>query len=101
MDYTMTPEEEVELAKNIANLKDKITFQKKGSIHSFLISMTLIIIGFIGVNMGYTVIPYTLCGLALIGLFVTYKFFYWCDFNTHVLMSIEKSDLMFFMNNPK
>ena len=97
----MTPEEELVLSNNIAKLKGKISFQKKGAKHSFIISLLLTLAGFVGLCIGFIILPYILYTIAGIGMYVSYKFLYWSDFNTHVLMSIEKSDLKFFMDNPQ
>lgn len=99
MNYTMTPEEELELAFNIAKIKRTISLYSQGIKHSAIVTVLLIVLGFMTLNMGFEVLPYVLFITAIITAYICYKCAYNWDFKSHVLMSIEKPDFEFFINN--
>jgi hypothetical protein len=97
MDTNMTPEEELELANNIAKIKAKIRFNLIGLRLSIITAVLLIFNAFTTSN--YDIFLSLICVGAVI-LCVAYGFLNAWDFNSRVLAGIEKSDYNFFINNP-
>lgn len=96
MDHKMTPEEELELETNIANLKAKIASLLDNAIHTALIALILVLSGIVGLNLTNTTLPYVAFGGALISLCIAFRLIYKWDWYKDVLAGVEKSDFKFF-----